>query len=97
MNGDPPKFDFSQSAQMVLFLALFGLFTLLIHNLQSSASGRAMYAVRSSQVAAEASGVSPAERKSTVRIVGRDRGFGGVLFGLSGFTTSNTPHPRSSD
>src|SRR4029079_11527484 len=56
------KFDFSKSAQMVcMLLVVFGVVTLLIHNLQKSPSGRAMYASRSSQVAARTSGISPAK------------------------------------
>ena len=48
-----PKLDFSQLPQQILLLlAVFGVVTLVIHALQRSASGRAMLAVRSSEVAA---------------------------------------------
>ena len=53
--------DLSNPAvQIVAFLALFGLLVLVVHSLQRSASGRAMLAVRSTEVAARTSGISPA-------------------------------------
>ena len=57
-----------------MFLVLFGLITLVIHALQRSASGRAMLAVRSTEVAAEASGVARQPHEDhDLRPVGRHR------------------------
>ena len=57
--------DFSQlQEQILLFLVVFGLLTLVIHALLRSASGRAILAVRSSEVAAEASGIASTARRS---------------------------------
>ena len=68
-------FDFSSSSQLLcLLLAVFGLFALLIHNLKHSATGRAMYASRSSAVAAQASGsLDGTGPGGAVRGVGGDR------------------------
>ena len=70
-----PKIDFSQlPEQILLFLVVFGLLTLVIHALQRSASGRATLAVRSSEVAAEASGVAVNRYEDPdLRPVRRDR------------------------
>ena len=55
--GSDRWFDFSQpNQQIILFLVVFALLTLVIHGLQRSASGRAMLATRSSEVAARTSG-----------------------------------------
>jgi len=80
--------------QILVFLTLFGVVTLLIHALQRSASGRAMLAVRSTEVAAEASGVRA--NRTKIRIFtfsAAIAGFGGVLFGVFSFTFSNTTAP----
>ena len=60
--------------QILLFLVVFGLLTLVIHAVMRSPSGRAALAVRSSEVAAEASGITvePVEGHD-VRPVGRHR------------------------
>ena len=77
-------FDFSQPRQQViLMLAVFGLITLLIHSLQRSASGRAMLASRSSEVAARTSGISPAKAKFAIfTLSAAIAGFGGAMFGV---------------
>ncbi len=95
MNGDQPKLDFAQVPdQILLFLALFGLITLLIHALQRSASGRAVLAVRSSEVAAEASGVRTNRTKIMIfALAAGIAGFGGVFLSLFGFTASNNTAP----
>ena len=77
-----------------MFLVLFGLITLAIHALQRSASGRAMLAVRSSEVAAEASGVRANRTKIMIfALSAAIGGFGGVLLGLYSFSFSNTTAP----
>ena len=89
-------FDFSKSHVMVLGLLLvFGLITLLIHNLQRSPTGRAMYAVRSSSVAASTSGVSPARSQVALfALSAAIAGFGGAMYGMASFSiTSNTAPP----
>ncbi len=65
-----------------LVLVLIGVVVALIANLQRSASGRAMLAVRSSQVAAEACGVSSVRTKLALFVLAAGlAGFGGVLYG----------------
>jgi ABC-type branched-subunit amino acid transport system ATPase component/branched-subunit amino acid ABC-type transport system permease component len=72
----------SPKAYGALLLVLIGIVVLLIRNLQRSASGRAMLAVRSSQVAAQASGVSAVRVKLLVFMLAAGlAGFGGVLYG----------------
>jgi ABC-type branched-subunit amino acid transport system ATPase component/branched-subunit amino acid ABC-type transport system permease component len=80
--------------QVLVFLALFGIVTLVIHALQRSASGRAMLAVRSTEVAAEASGVRANRTKILIfTLSAAIAGFGGVLLGVFSFTFSNTSAP----
>lgn len=89
-------FDFSRSAQMVLMLlVVFGVVTLLIHNLQRSASGRAMFAARSSEVAARTSGISPAKAQVALFALSAGiAGFGGAMYGLTNLSiTSNSAPP----
>jgi len=95
IKGDQPKIDLSQLPdQILVFLVLFGLLTLVIHALQRSASGRAMLAVRSSEVAAEASGVRANRTKIMMFALSAGiAGFGGVLLGLFSFSFSNTSAP----
>ena len=90
-----PHFDFSLvSSQIVLFLALFGLITLVIHAVQRSASGRAMLAVRSSEVAADACGVRSNRTKVLVfAFAAGIAGFGGVFLSMFGFQASNDTAP----
>jgi len=89
------KFDFSKSAQMVcMLLIVFGVVTLLIHNLQKSPSGRAMYAARSSQVAARTSGISPAKAQVALFALSAGiAGFGGAMYGLTAFSITATSIP----
>ena len=93
--GDQPKFDFSTlQDQILLFLALFGLLTLLIHALQRSASGRAILAVRSTEVGAEAFGVRANRTKVLVfALAAGIAGLGGVFLGLFSFASSNSTAP----
>jgi branched-subunit amino acid ABC-type transport system permease component/ABC-type branched-subunit amino acid transport system ATPase component len=93
--GGRGNFDFSRTQdQILLFLALFGLLTLLIHTLKRSASGRAILAVRSSEVGAEASGVRANRTKVLVfALAAGIAGFAGVFLGLFSFTSSNSTAP----
>jgi ABC-type branched-subunit amino acid transport system ATPase component/branched-subunit amino acid ABC-type transport system permease component len=88
-------FNFSNLPdQILLFLALFGIVTWLIHSLSCSASGRAMLAVRSSQVAAQAAGIRADRTK--ILIFGLSAGvagLGGVMLSLFSFAASNSTAP----
>jgi ABC-type branched-subunit amino acid transport system ATPase component/branched-subunit amino acid ABC-type transport system permease component len=64
----------------VVLLIIVLLVTLLIQNLQKSASGRAMTAVRSSEPAAQTSGISPSVIKLTLFALSAAlAGLGGIL------------------
>ena len=95
INGDQDRLDFSQpQQQVVLLLALFGLATLVVHALARSASGRAMLAVRSSDVAARTVGISPAKQKVAIfALSAAIAGFGGVLYGVVNFAISKSTVP----
>jgi len=95
VKGKQPKLDFSQLPdQILLFLVLFGAITLIIHALQRSASGRAILAVRSSEVAAQASGVRANRTKIMVFALGAGiAGFGGVFLSLYSFSVNNDTAP----
>jgi ABC-type branched-subunit amino acid transport system ATPase component/branched-subunit amino acid ABC-type transport system permease component len=97
-NGDVahlPKFDTSQlPEQILLFLAVFGVLTLVIHALQRSATGRATLAVRSTQVGAEASAVRAGANKIAIFAVAAGiAGIGGALLGLFSFSYNNDTAP----
>ena len=82
--------DFGQvPEQILLFLALFGLITLLIHALMRSSSGRAALAARSSQVAAEASGVRVNRNRVLIFAFSAGiAGFAGTFLGQFNFSIS---------
>jgi len=88
-------FDFSQPRQQViLMLVVFALITLLLHSLQRSASGRAMLAARSSEVAARTSGISPAKAKFAIfALSAAIAGFGGAMFGVVNGSVSASSAP----
>ena len=90
-----PQLDFSQlPEQILLFLVVFGLVTLVIHAFQRSASGRAILATRSSEVAAQASGVRVNRTKILVFAFSAGiAGLGGVMLGLFSFGVSNSTAP----
>jgi ABC-type branched-subunit amino acid transport system ATPase component len=92
IEGHQSKIDLSQlQDQILVFLVVFALFTLCIHALQRSTSGRAILAVRSSEVAAEASGVRANVTKIMMFTLGAAiAGFGGVFLGVFSFSFSNT-------
>jgi ABC-type branched-subunit amino acid transport system ATPase component/branched-subunit amino acid ABC-type transport system permease component len=89
------RFDFSNLAdQILLFLAVFGLVTVVIHCLMRSASGRAVLAVRSSQVAAEASGIRANRTKIMVfALSAAIAALGGVMLSLFSLAASNSTAP----
>ncbi len=89
------KLDFSQlPEQILLFLAIFGLLTLMVHALMRSSSGRAIHAVRSSEVAAQASGIAVNRAKVlTFALSAAIAGIGGVLLGLFSFQMTDTTAP----
>ena len=88
-------FDFSQPPQQVVaLLALFGLLTLLLHNLQRSPTGRAMLAVRSTEVAARTSGISPGRAQISIFALSAGiAGFGGVMLGMTNGSIARTTAP----
>jgi ABC-type branched-subunit amino acid transport system ATPase component/branched-subunit amino acid ABC-type transport system permease component len=78
-------------ALLVLVITLLTVW--LVHNLQRSPSGRAMFAVRSSPVAAEASGVNTARTKFALfTISSAMAGLGGVLYGSYKGGVTNGDH-----
>lgn len=82
--------SYPRTSVMVL-LAIFGVMTLGIHNLQKSSSGRAALAVRSSSVAARTSGIAPAKSEIALfAVAGGIAGFGGVMLGMTNGTFTNT-------
>ncbi|MDQ1459448.1 MAG: hypothetical protein QOI08_932 [Actinomycetota bacterium] len=93
--GTQHSIDTSQlSEQILLFLVVFGIVTLAIHALWRSPSGRAMLAVRSSEVAAAASGVRVNRTKVMVFALSAGiAGLGGVLLGLFSFQVDNSTAP----
>jgi ABC-type branched-subunit amino acid transport system ATPase component/branched-subunit amino acid ABC-type transport system permease component len=95
INGEQDKLDFSQPQQQVLMLlVLFGAVTLVVHALSRSASGRAVLAVRSSEVAAKTVGISPAKQKVAVfALSAAIAGFGGSLYGVVNFAVSRSTVP----
>ncbi len=93
--GPLPKYDFSQSPQrFVLFLIIFGLGTLMVHSLTRSATGRQMLAVRSSDVAARASGIKPSRPQILVFALSAGiAGLGGAMLAMNdgGITDLSAP------
>ncbi len=77
-------FDFAQPRDMaMLALLCFGAITLLIYNLRRSPTGRAMLAVRSSEVAARTAGITPGHAKITLYALSAAiAGFGGALLAV---------------
>jgi ABC-type branched-subunit amino acid transport system ATPase component/branched-subunit amino acid ABC-type transport system permease component len=90
-----PNLDFSQlPEQILLFLTVFGLVTLVIHALQRSASGRAILAVRSSEVAAQASAVRVNRSKIMIfALSGAIAALGGTMLGLFSFQITDGVAP----
>jgi ABC-type branched-subunit amino acid transport system ATPase component/ABC-type branched-subunit amino acid transport system permease subunit len=89
------KMDFSLlPEQILMFLAIFGVLTLTVHALMRSSSGRAILAMRSSEVAAEASGIAVNTAKVKVFALSAGiAGIGGVLLGMFSFQVTNNTAP----
>ncbi|GAA0958063.1 ABC transporter permease subunit [Actinocorallia libanotica] len=69
--------------RVVLLLALIGVVGLLVRNLEHSASGRAILAVRSAPSAAQVIGISATRTKITLFVLSSAvAGLGGVLYGV---------------
>ena len=85
-------FDLSQPrTEVMVLLAIFGVMTLGIHNLQKSSSGRAALAVRSSSVAARTAGIAPARSEiGLFALAGAIAGFGGVMLGMTNGSFTNS-------
>jgi ABC-type branched-subunit amino acid transport system ATPase component/branched-subunit amino acid ABC-type transport system permease component len=88
-------FDFTQPREMaMLALIVFGVITLIIRNLQRSPSGRAMLAVRSSEVAARTSGIGADWAKVSVFAVSAAiAGVGGGLLAVVSSPVNNRTAP----
>ena len=90
-----PKMDFTMlQEQILLFLVVFGLLTLVVHAVLRSASGRATLAVRSSEVAAEASGIRVNRSKILIFALSAGiAGIGGAMLGMFSFAFTDTTAP----
>jgi ABC-type branched-subunit amino acid transport system ATPase component/branched-subunit amino acid ABC-type transport system permease component len=87
--------NFSSARSLtLLLLVIFGAITLLIYNVQRSASGRTMFASRSTEIGARTAGLSPDRIK--VLIFGFSAaiaGVGGALFTITSSPFGNTSAP----
>ncbi len=94
-SGEGGSFNFANVPdQILLFLAVFGLVTLVIRSLTRSASGRAMLAVRSSQISAQASGIRAERTKIAVFALSAGiAGLGGVMLCLYSTAANNSTAP----
>ncbi|MBB6344770.1 ABC transporter permease subunit [Nonomuraea muscovyensis] len=80
--------------RVVLLLALIGLVALLVRNLERSASGRAILAVRSAPAATVTSGLSAPRAKIMLFVLASGiAGLGGVLFAISKGSITATDLP----
>jgi len=80
--------------QILLFLAVFGLITLMIHAFQRSSSGRSILAVRSSEVAAESVGINVNKIKIMIfGLAAAVAGVGGVMLGIFSFNVNQNTAP----
>ncbi len=83
-----------QKSLAMLLLLVFGLLTVVVVNLQKSASGRAMFAARSSDVAARTTGLSPDRARIAVFAVSAAiAGIGGAFYAVIASPFSNTTVP----
>lgn len=84
----------SPLVRVVVLLLLIGLVGLLVRNLERSASGRAILAVRSAPAAATTSGLSGARTKIMLfALASAIAGLGGVLFAISKGSVTATDLP----
>jgi len=90
-----PKVDFAMlQEQILLFLVVFGVLTLVIHAVMRSTSGRAALAVRSTEVAAQASGINVNQSKVLMFALSAGiAGIGGALLGMYSFAFTDTTAP----
>ncbi|MGW0810032.1 ABC transporter permease subunit [Nonomuraea sp. NPDC002799] len=80
--------------RVVVLLVLIGLVALLVRNLERSASGRAILAVRSAPAAATTSGLSASRTKIMLFVLASAiAGLGGVLFAISKGSITATDLP----
>ncbi|MFF4198413.1 ATP-binding cassette domain-containing protein [Nonomuraea sp. NPDC001831] len=80
--------------RVAVLLALIGLVALLVRNLERSASGRAVLAVRSAPAAAVTSGLSAPRAKIVLFVLASGiAGLGGVLFAISKGSVTATDLP----
>jgi branched-subunit amino acid ABC-type transport system permease component/ABC-type branched-subunit amino acid transport system ATPase component len=95
ITGQSGSFNFANIPdQIVLFFAVFGLIALLIHNLKRSPTGRSMLAVRSSEVAARASGIRSERTKILIfALAAGIAGVGGVMLSVFSFGASSSTAP----
>ncbi|MCZ7534717.1 MAG: ATP-binding cassette domain-containing protein [Acidimicrobiia bacterium] len=88
-------FDFSDDRTMAMLLLILALaISWVIHNLERSATGRAIFAVRSSEVAASTAGISHVRAKLALFAVSAAiAGFGGAMLAsvMSPFSNTTTP------
>jgi len=94
-------FGFADTAdprvRVVLLLALIGVVGLLVRNLEGSASGRAILAVRSAPAAAITSGLSAPRAKIVLFVLASAiAGLGGVLYAVSKGSITATDLPAFS-
>ncbi|MBL7489435.1 ATP-binding cassette domain-containing protein [Frankia sp. AgB1.9] len=94
---NPPKlggFDTTDPRWLVLLmLVLVGLGVWLVHALRQSSTGRAMLAVRSTEVGARTSGIAVDRMKLLVFVVSAGiAGFGGVMLATSRGRVTNTDY-----
>jgi len=89
------RMDFSVlQEQILLFLVVFGLLTLVVHSLMRSSSGRAILAVRSSEVAAESVGIRVNRQKIMIFALSAGiAGVGGLLLGMFSFAFTSSAAP----
>jgi branched-subunit amino acid ABC-type transport system permease component/ABC-type branched-subunit amino acid transport system ATPase component len=84
----------SPQVMALLLLGVFGVVTAVVTCIRRSATGRAMFATRSSDVAARTSGLSPDRVRVGVFVIGAGiAGLGGVFYAVlaSPFTNLSTP------
>jgi len=88
-------FDFTRPREMaMLALVVFGAITIVIHNLRRSSSGRAVLAVRSSEVAARTSGIGAGWSKVSLFAVSAGiAGLGGALLAVVSSPVNNRTAP----
>lgn len=95
LKGHQPYVDLANvQDQILVTLVLFGVVTAILHAVMRSPSGRAAYAVRSSEVAAEATGIKSGRTKVRFfALSGAIAGFAGAFLGMQTFIFSDKSAP----